>query len=355
MAGSDLRRAQSDVLPPIPYVDLGRADPVALADVAIEQWRAVVAESHRHYGWLTLRAGDRATRRWLARNGNPYLHEIDAVSARTTLPGAFLLNLSFEWSCTAGVGRDPGGAGSRLLRTLDWPVTGLGRSVVVARRETDAGTYVNVTWPGFVGVLTAMAPGRFAAAINQPPLRRVSGSAWFDWAIARTGLWRRSALPPAHLLRRVFDTCRTYAEARAALIGEPLCVPAFFTLAGAGGDGCVIERLENEARVHEAPATIANHWLALDQPGHDRGTDSIGRRALLGRSLETVEDGLSWVEPPIRNARTRLAAVAHPGRGQLLVQGWEAEGPVTAIFNLRERLAGETRRTTRARPAAATA
>jgi hypothetical protein len=35
-----------------------------------------------------------------------------------------------------------------------------------------AGEYYSVTWPGYVGTLTALAPDRFAAAINQAPLRR---------------------------------------------------------------------------------------------------------------------------------------------------------------------------------------
>ena len=29
---------------------------------------------------------------------------------------------------------------------------------------------MNVTWPGYVGALTASAPGRFASAIDQAPL-----------------------------------------------------------------------------------------------------------------------------------------------------------------------------------------
>ena len=41
-----------------------------------------------------------------------------------------------------------------------------------------AGEFFNITWPGFVGALTAMAPWRFAAAINQAPL------------------WRRTRAPP---------------------------------------------------------------------------------------------------------------------------------------------------------------
>src|SRR5436305_8649679 len=44
--------------------------------------------------------------------------------------------------------------------------------VEVALMSGAAGEFYNVTWPGFVGALTAMAPGRFAASVNQAPLKR---------------------------------------------------------------------------------------------------------------------------------------------------------------------------------------
>ena len=306
----------------------------------------MIRDCRRHYGELALRFGDAATRRWLARNTNPYRHEIAEVARRIVVPGAYLLNLSYEWSCTAGVGPDPEGDGARLMRTLDWPVDGLGRSVVVTRRETQAGALVDVTWPGFVGVLTAMAPGRFAAAINQPPFRKYTRSCWFDWVIARRGVWNRSELPPAHVLRQVFETCRTYGEAKAMLTEAPLCVPAFFTLAGTRADeACAIERTERQAAVHEAPASISNHWLRFDLPARDRGTDSLGRLAQMQDCVVRAGNGLGWVTPPIRNWKTRLAVFANAATGDLQVQGWESDGPATRVFNLREAFHGERRKT----------
>jgi hypothetical protein len=338
----------------IPLLDLGRDGPVALAERAADRAAILMAGARRHYGGVTLRLGDRATHQWLIRSGNPYRHEIAAIALGVPVPGAVVLNLSYEWSCTAGVGPDPSGQGMRMLRTLDWPLKGLGASLVVARYETGAGDYYSATWPGFVGVLTAMAPGRFCAAINQPPAQRISGRRWFDWAIHRKGVWRQSALPPSHLLRKVFDECRTYAEAKALLIETPLCIPAFFTLAGAGANasGCVIERQEIRAAVHEAPMSISNHWLSLPMSGyHDRGTDTVGRRRLMDSCRDEVPDGFSWVVPPILNARTHASAIANAGREQLLLQGWEAGRAVTAVFDLQERLRGERSRT---RPAPAT-
>lgn len=336
----------------IPYFDISSDGPVELIDRAPERMASLEAAIRRQYSGLLLRLGDRATARWLARNGNPYHREILEVAARTRLPGAVLLNLSYEWGCTTGVGADPFGAGSRMLRSLDWPLQGIGANVVVARETGNAGSFMNVTWPGFIGVLTAMAPGRFSAAINQPPLRRYSGRSWFDWAINRTHFWRRSSLPPSHLLRRVFEECRTYAEAREMLIRTPVCIPVFALSGVDEGDGCVIERLEHHARVHEAPTSISNHWLDFDIASHSRGTDSVGRRALMEACRDEVPDGFSWVLPPILNSHTRLAVVANAARETLLVRGIERETPVTADFNLQAHFGdGKTRTTSPPKPA----
>ena len=328
-------RTPIDTLPHVPLYDVRDGGPEALVEADPARLAAIVGDGLRHYGRVALRLGDAATRRWLERTANPYRTEIDRIADRIGQPGAYLLNMSYEWSCTAGVGADPSGAGNRMLRTLDWPLDGLGRSVVVAWQRGPAGDYANVTWPGFVGVLTAMAPGRFSAAINQPPMARFSASCWLDWLISRAVVWRQSAEPPAHLLRRVFDTCATYDEARALLRDAPICIPAFFTLSGAApGEGCIIERTEDQAAVHESPTSITNHWLFFDRNGRDRGVDSQGRRTTMESVRDTVGDGLDWVVPPILNETTRLAVVANAARSTLTVQGWEADGPATRPFTL---------------------
>ncbi len=282
-----------------------------------------------------MRRGDGLSRRWLARNENPYLAEIDEIAGRASTPGAYLLNLSYEWTCTSGVGPDPSGHGSRLLRTLDWPLSGLGRNVVVVRQQGDAGVYHNVTWPGFAGIATAMAPGRFSAAINQPPMRRHSVSCWLDWAINRAAVWRRRALPPVHLLRRVFDTCHDYAEAKAKLSETPLAMPAFFSLSGTTpGEGCVIEREEDRAYLRESPASVAKHSIAADVPGRYRGVYSPGRWRLMEALRDDADEDFAWVEPPILNPTTRLSVNANAASGALRVQGWEEDGAATTVFNL---------------------
>ncbi len=321
-------------LPAIPLIEAGDG-PVSLLEAEASRARDLIAAGQRAYGAAALQVADHLSRRWLARAANPYLDEIEAVAARLGGPGAHMLNLSYEWCCTCGVAADPEGAGSRLLRSLDWPLAGLGRNLVVARQSAPAGDYFNVTWPGFVGVTTALAPGRFAAALNQAPMRRFGLPSPADWLINRVGVWRRPALPPSHLLRRVMDECRSYAEARARLTETPICLPALYILSGAGHDeGCVIERLEDRAVVHEAPVSVANHWLSDGLGGDERGAESRTRHALMEAAVRTVQSGFDWLVPPVLNACTRVAVVANAATGRLLVRGWETQGPATEILRL---------------------
>ena len=319
----------------IPLFDAGAGGPLALLAFDPERLADLMVSARGRYTVAGLRLGDALSRNWLKRAGNPYYGEIAAIADRIGQSGAFLLNLSYEWTCTAAVGADPEGGGNRLLRTLDWPLDGLGRDVVVARHEAEAGGYYNMTWPGFVGIATAMAPGRFSAAINQPPMRRYTFSCWLDWALERLRLSRSKSLPPTHLLRRVFDACETYEDAKRALIETPICMPAFFSLSGvAEHEGCVIERAENEAFVHEGPFCISNHWLAMPDEGRLRGFDSHGRRALMNEVYRDAVNDFSWLKPPILNPTTRLAVIANAGRNTLSVQGWERTGAATDVFTL---------------------
>jgi hypothetical protein len=334
----DIAADQQDAaLPKIPHLHAGALGMLDIAQSAPEQFHAVMAAGRAHYGAAAMAMGNAFSRHWLARNENPYLAEIDELAAMAGAPGVHLLNMSYEWTCTSSAAPDPSGVGARLLRTLDWPLDGLGRQVIVANVRGAVGDYENITWPGFTGVVTAMAPGRFAAALNQPPMRQWTRSCWLDWAVNRTQVWRSMALPPVHVLRRVFDTCKTYSEARDMLEQSPLAMPAFFTLVGLGADdGCVIERSEERAYVRNSPASVANHWVAASEQGRSRGVDSEARYMQMESALDNLcaDNAFDWVKPPILNPTTRIAVVANPATGHLNVQGWETDGPATAVFSL---------------------
>lgn len=326
-------------MPVIPLVEVGAAGPVVVAEAEPVRLAQIVDAAERHYGNAVIAIADRLSEYWLGRNGNPYLEEIQMVADHVGRAGAFMLNMSFEWSCTAGVWPDPSGKGNRLLRTLDWPLDELGRNVVVARFEGEEGSYDSVTWPGFAGVATALAQGRFSAAINQPPMRRWSPSCWLDWGVNRIRMFREDALPPAHLLRQVFDQCRTYIEARNILSDTPLAMPALFSLSGLEPDQCcIIERTEDEVCVHHGPGAVANHWLRLATPGRSRGIDSTGRLDQMLALQPDVGDDFSWVRAPILNSTTRISVIANAATGRLKVLGWEDDPdngitPATLIYD----------------------
>ncbi|MBT3359277.1 MAG: hypothetical protein HN403_06570 [Rhodospirillales bacterium] len=320
----------------IPLIDVGtEGAPGALAG-APELLSEIMQTARQRYGTPVLWTADAVSRRWMERTNDPYLTEITKVAEHTGAPGIFMLNLSFEWGCTTGLAPDPITPGNRMLRTLDWPLDGLGRTLAVTRHESRAGEYFNVTWPGFAGITTAMAPGRFSAALNQPPMRWTSPIMALDWIANRAAIWKNGGLPPAHLLRKVFDECATYDEAKRMLSETPVCIPVFYTLSGVDADeSCAIERLETQSDIREGSVSTANHWIGFGVPGRARGIDSVGRWQCMEQVRERdVADDFAWVAPPILNATTRLAAIANARAGKLIVQGWEEDGPATEIFTL---------------------
>jgi len=327
--------SSTPVLPSIPLVDLGSAGPLKLLDAERARAEALIAVSRRAYSGAAMRIGDAISKRWLERSANPYRRQILAIGAALGMPGAALLNMSFEWTCTSGAAPSPDGVGNRMLRVLDWRLAGLGAHVVVAREEGPAGVFYNVTWPGAVAILTAMAPGRFSAAINQAPMRQYGLGLLGNWAVNRAKVWRSADLPPTHLLRRVFETATSYAEAKRLLVETKLCLPVLFTLSGARPEeGCIIERTETAAIVHEGACAIANDWRSPHLTGRVRGHDNPERRALMERIQARPLSGFDWMVPPILNRFTRLAVQANAMQGTLSVLGYEGQAPATAAFSL---------------------
>jgi hypothetical protein len=323
----------------IPVLDARAAEhPAAFACRALPAETAeLVRAAERHYSRAAVLLGDRVSRRWLARNRTPYAREVEAIAAAVARPGAHLLNTSFEWGCTTGV-RPTGAGGMEMLRILDWNLDGLGRNLCVIRQSGPAGEWWNIGWPGFAGCITGIAPGRFAAAINQPPLPETAlgrlarqgklrlPAVLLDWAAQRPLTWRSDAPPPSHLLRRAMEEARDYEAALALLRDAPIAAPALFILSGtSAGEGAVIERLRTEARVrHAAPAVAAaNHWDAMPVRGAPRWRNSEAREAcLLARFA---------VEPPVLNELTRVVARMDAGRGTLALAGYEAQGMASEL------------------------
>jgi hypothetical protein len=349
----------------IPIVDVRDGGPVRHALEGRARVRALREEA---LGWLPrgvlalTPVLDRVARRWLTRSQGPYVAEIAAVATALGFPGIWFLNNSYQWCCTARACEQD--AAPWLARTLDWPCDGLGRHVEVARMAGRAGEFFNVTWPGFVGVLTAMAPGRFAAAINQAPLRRHTRHRWLrpvDLATNAVATFVRVRhMPPDHLLRLAFETCATYAQARHLLESVPVARPVIFTLVGcAPGERCLIERTEVGYATHD-DAVAANDWLNGDARWEARvggdilfsatfeqaaANSRVRRDALADWRGRFPTGAFDWVTPPVLNPYTRVAVEMCPRAGILRVVGYEraARGnlptPVTQVCEVETAMA----------------
>jgi hypothetical protein len=332
----------------IPVLDVRDGGPVRHAHLAVARARALRDTCVAWFPGFArplVPLGDRFARRWLERTRSPYFGEVRSIAAALGFPGIWFLNGSYQWSCTA-LAREQG-AVPWLARTLDWPFPGLGRYVDVVRMQGPAGEFFNATWAGYVGVLTACAPGRFGASINQAPMRRRTRHLRlrpFDIAAnAIGGLHGAQAIPPDQLLRQVFETCRDYAAARRMLEVTPIARPVIYTLAGVrAGECCVIERTGDSATTREHDTCAANdwlqalpHWEARMGPARvftstyeDAAARSRARRErLAGWSGDFARDSFGWVAPPVLNPFTRMAIEMCPAEGLLRVTGYERVRP----------------------------
>ena len=330
--------------PAIPIVDLrdgGRVRHVGQSGARARALRDACLASFPRPIAPFVPALDEVARRWLARSASPYVPEIAQFASTLGFPGVWLLNCTYQWGCTA-VAREENGA-PWLARTLDWPFPELGRYADVVRLEGTAGDYFAVTWPGYAGVLTAMAPGQFAACINQAPMLRRTRHPWLrNYDVAANGYrtWTKVRhIPPDQLLRQVFENCETYAAAKSLLEHTPVARPVIFMLIGcAPGERCVIERTEREFETSEDETSAANDWSPsrpmwearmpaadfLKRSTEEAASKSRARQDSLASWRGALsEDGFDWVAPPVLNPYTRLAVTMCPVRSILRVVGYD--------------------------------
>jgi hypothetical protein len=334
----------SAVLPEISVVDVGGGGPLRHAVMSRDRARALRDDCLTVFPRAMtplLPALDGAARRWLSRSCSPYVQEIAEIAATLGFPGVWLLNNSYQWGCTS-LAREEDGV-PWLARTLDWPFPGLGRHTDVVRATASAGEFFSVTWPGYAGTLTAMAPSRFAACINQAPMWRRTRQPWlrlFDFAANGLQTWANVLhMPPDQLLRQVFECCETFADAKSVLEQTPVARPVIFTLIGcAPGERCVIERTEDSFVTRKETTSAANDWVPSRPQWEARVSASRfltcssaeaaarccdRRDALANWSGLLSRAGFNWVTPPVLNPYTRLAVTMSPARAILRVAGYE--------------------------------
>jgi hypothetical protein len=295
-----------------------------------------------------LRYADAHAAHFLERVADPYLHELRLLSDALGTAGAIALNLSYEWGCTT-IAINSADGSPRLYRVLDWIFRNLGKRIEIAHRSSSAGDWVNIGWAGVSGVLTAMAPGRFAVALNQAPMAK-HGLGWIgDWLVNRIRVFHAASpargLPPAHHLRRVVETAADFREALALLHDGPVALPVIYTIVGTRpGEGAVVKRAPGRftkirmigTEQPGARVCTANHFETEIRGWRARPIDSRGRAACAAEidaqefARHELEGPHAWMRSPILNRDTRLVAMADAAGGVVQAQGFDAKGAVTA-------------------------
>ena len=229
-------------------------------------------------------------------------------------------------ACTAGA-RHIEGLGMTHVRSMDWPVDGLGRHTLILRHvNVPAGDFYSVGWPGYSGVLSGFKPGAFSATINQADVIGMPNLQW----------------PPAHLLRWVFENCRTYGEALAILRQTPVCFPAFILLAGPD-TAAVVEMGPGGNTVKPMrqgePISVANDYVSAKRQKlagtHGKTADSDYRRNALLRRLRrlkkgTMQQALRLIQDyPVENEQSVQQMVFSHDIRSMLIIGREDEEPVS--------------------------
>ncbi len=169
--------------------------------------------------------------------------------------------LKNPFACTSAAFYRPN-QGMLHIRNLDWPGEYVGPYTIKVHYLSHQGEFTAVTWPGFVGIMSAVAKGRFSATINWLPWSN-SGllPAWFP----KPNLlgW-----PASFLLRYIFERCKTYEEALREIKRKKVVVPVLITLVGPKKEQAVaIERGTKNYRIrnYREPALVATNHYSADE------------------------------------------------------------------------------------------
>lgn len=270
--------------------------------------------------------------------GGLYHDEIKSWAKAIDVPvgTVTLLNCAYELShlrvpkffgCTAGICKIDG-LGMIHVRTLDWPIAGMGEATRIFRFRRGSREAVAVSFPGQVGVLSGMVPGAYSVTINWAP---PGGFPTFEFG-------------PTFLLRDVLENCDTYADAVNRLCVTRLSTSVFFTVCGTkDGQACVIERSPTDAVVRPfdgGPLVQANHHLAepfvknnediREMPPEEEVFSIAGsqkRMDLLQNELSTIKQPVAvesllnlLAKPTVTNRDTCHKILLVPTKGEIMVQ-----------------------------------
>ncbi len=120
------------------------------------------------------------------------------------------------------------------FRSMDWEMEFLKPITInVLFSKNNEVLFKGTTWPGYVGLLTAMRPHEYAISINY---RRLNESFFKNIYYGLTSCW-----PISFLVRHVLTQCSNYKEAKFILQEAQLMAPVYITLSSKNS-GTIITR-----------------------------------------------------------------------------------------------------------------
>ncbi|MEO1160553.1 MAG: C45 family peptidase, partial [Pseudomonadota bacterium] len=231
-----------------------------------------------------------------------YWGEVQSVASRAGVPADLLLlcNAYYDMvsaliGCTAFAVDTPDGP--LHARNLDWWTENrLLNETSMACRFTGApaGEFISIGWPGYLGVLSGMAPGRFAITLNAVLSEEAA----------------QIALPVAFQIRKTFEEAETFDDAVERLSQAVIPGNCLLLVSGIGsGEMLVIERTPTRSAIRQAEAgrvIVANEYLKLDAETAPADTElqssSCSRydrmNILLQRPPKDIQDCIGYLRNP---------------------------------------------------------
>lgn len=252
--------------------------------------------------------------------------ELEGLAKQLSVPYGDVLvcNLYYDaikavmMGCTAfAVDR---GDGPLHARNLDWwsDARLLSLATLVTEFQgAPAGNFITVGWPGFIGAMSGVAPGRFAVTLNSV----LSFDAF------------ELATPVVFLLRDVLATARDFAEALARLAETSVASDSLLLLTGVRqGELAVIERTPRRHAIRRGEAgtvAVTNDYRALGD-GLENSSSLIAQTScsrfdriceLLQQPATDYDTCLRYLEDPnVRMDMTMQHMVFHARSGEYRVK-----------------------------------
>lgn len=197
--------------------------------------------------------------------------ELEGLAVLLEMPfeDVLLGNLYYDalkhlWGCTAFAVDAEGGPIHG--RNLDWfSETGALASATVQFRFLKEGveSYRTVGWPGFIGCLSGMAPGRFSVTLNT--------------VISDDSAERLT--PVSFLIRRTLATAAGFDEAVEILADTPVASDSMLLVTGTRpGEMAVIERTPRRSAIRRPEGSaivVTNDYRALDGVSPSAGVSEL--------------------------------------------------------------------------------